>query len=87
MKKYINPTPFVIVQRFKFNNHVCLVEETVSTYMLGLCSIAEHYNLGESLDNMLRDCLICGINKEQTQRRLLAESKLTLNRALEIADC
>ena len=34
---------------------------------------------------MLRDRLVCGINEEQTQGRLLAESKLTLKRGLEIA--
>ena len=84
MKKHVNPTPFVTVQRFKFNSHVCLAEETVSTYVLELRSMAEHCNFGESLDNMLRDCLVCGINEEQTQRRLLAESKLILKRALEI---
>ena len=34
---------------------------------------------------MLRDRLICSVNKEQTQCYLFAESKLTLKRALEIA--
>ena len=84
MKKHVNPTPSVTVQRFKFNSHVCLVEETVSTYVLELRSTPEHCNFSELLDDMLRDCLICSINKEQIQCRLLAESKLTLKRALEI---
>ena len=85
MKKHVNPTPSVTVQRFKFNSRVRRAEETVSTYVSELRSIAEHCNFGESLDDMLRDRLVCGINEEQTQRRLLAESKLTLKRALEIA--
>ena len=33
---------------------------------------------------MLRHHLICGLNNEQIQHHLLAESKLTLKRALEI---
>ena len=85
MKKHVNPMPSVTVQRFKFNSRVRLAEETVSTYVLELRSIAEHCNFGESLDDTFRDRLICGINKEQTQHHLLVESKLTLKRALEIA--
>ena len=34
---------------------------------------------------MLSDRLVCGINDKKIQRRLLAESKLTLKRALDIA--
>ena len=52
--------------------------------MSELRSIAEHCNFGKSLEDMLRHRLICGINEEQTQHCLLAESKLTLKRALKI---
>ena len=34
---------------------------------------------------MLRDRLVCGINNEAIQRRLLSESKLTYEKALEMA--
>lgn len=85
MKKHVNPTPSVTVQRFKFNSRSRQPGETVSTYLSELRSIAEFCNFGQSLDDMLRDRLICGINDEQIQRRLLAESKLTLKRALEVA--
>ena len=37
------------------------------------------------LDEALRDRLACGMKDAATQRRLLAESKLTLAKALEIA--
>ena len=77
--------PSVTVQRFKFNSRAHQVEETVSTYVSELRSIAEHCNFGELLDDMLRDRLVCGMNNKQIQRRLLAESKLTLKGALEIA--
>ena len=85
MKQHANPTPSVIVQRFKFNSHAHQAEETVSTYVSELHLIAEHCNFGESLDDMLRDRLVCGKNTEQIQHCLLAESKLTLKRALDIA--
>ena len=71
MKKHVNPVFFVTVQRFILYRHVCLAEETVSTYVLELRSIAEHCNFGESLNDMLRDYLLGGINEEQTQHCLL----------------
>ena len=37
-----------------------------------------------SLDDMLRDRLVCGINEGKIQRRLLAEKDLTLKRTWEI---
>ena len=40
---------------------------------------------GESLETMLKDRLVCGINDESIQRRLLAEATLTFKKALELA--
>ena len=34
---------------------------------------------------MLRDRLVCGVNNEQLQRRLLAEPRLTFAKAMEIS--
>ena len=34
---------------------------------------------------MLRDCIVCGINDDAIQRRLLAEPGLTFKKSLEIA--
>ena len=34
---------------------------------------------------MLRDCLVCGVNHQGIQKRLLAEKNLTLEKAFEIA--
>ena len=34
---------------------------------------------------MLRHCLVCGVNNEQLQCRLLAEPNLTFARAMEIS--
>lgn len=39
----------------------------------------------EKLTEMLRDRLVCGINDDRIQRRLLAESELTFEKALKIA--
>ena len=83
MKKHYDPQPSEIVQRFKFNT--CSRHRTVSTFVAELRSLAEFCNFGTERDNMLRDHLVCGINNEATQRRLLSEDKLTFKKALEIA--
>ena len=48
-------------------------------------AIAKHCNFGDFLNNALRDRLVCGLNKESIQRRLLAEADLTFQKACEIA--
>ena len=85
MKKHVSPTPSIIVQRFKFNSHSRHPGKTVSTYLSELDSIAESCNFGLSLDDMLQDRIVCGINNDQMQHHLLSESKLTLKWALELA--
>ena len=47
--------------------------------------LAQKCNFGDTLDNMLRDRLVCGVNCDQIQRRLLSEAKLTFARAMEMA--
>ena len=42
-------------------------------------------NFGSNLDETLRDRLVCGLNNQQIQKHLLAESKLKLSKAVDIA--
>jgi len=84
-KKHVNSTQSVTVQRFKFNNHLQQPGESVSTYVSELHSLAKFCNFSNSLDDMLRDHIVCGINDGQIQQHLLAESVLTLKRALKVA--
>ena len=46
---------------------------------------AQWCNFGQSLENMLRDRLVVGIDNEAIQRRLLSETTLTFKKALELA--
>ena len=47
--------------------------------------LSEHCNFGDALQDMLRDRLVCGVHDQRTQRRLLAEPDLTLQKAFEVA--
>ena len=59
--------------------------ESVADYTAELRKIAEHCSFSESLEDILRDHLVCGISDPQLQRRLLAEADLTCKIPFEIA--
>ena len=85
VRKHHNPTPSEIVQRFKFNSRVRQPGESVATFLAELRALAKFCNYGDMLDSMLWDRMVCGINDLQIQKRLLAESDLTLKKATDLA--
>ena len=78
-------TPVVTVQRFKFNSRSLRADESVATFVAALRHLVIHCAYGDSLNDMLRDRLICGINDARIQRRLLAEAEIDFPKALQIA--
>ena len=85
VKGHYQPTPSVIVQRFKFNSRAQLQGESIATFIAELRRLSEHCGYGESLNDMLRDRLVCGTTNSQLQKRLLSEPDLTFKKALELA--
>ena len=86
LTEHYSPTPSEVMQRFRFNSRSRRTEESVAAYMADLRRLAEHCNYGDTLDKMLRDRLVWGINDAGIQRKLLQENDpLTLARALTIA--
>ena len=53
--------------------------------MSELRALAQWCNFGDSLENMLRDRLVVGIDNEAIKRRLLSETTSTFKKALELA--
>ena len=87
MTQHLQPTPSQSVQRFRFNTRVRRSQESVEAYIAQLKQLAEHCKFGDAarLNAMLLDHLICGINHEKWQQRLLAEGdKLTYDKAHEL---
>ena len=74
-----------IVQRSKFNTRFQQPGETIAMFLAELRHLSEHCEFGITLDEMLRDRRVCGVRDIRIQRRLLAEPKLTLKRALNLA--
>ena len=59
--------------------------ESIASYVAELRRLSEHCGYGQSLDEMLRDRLVCGMAQVRTQQRLLAEVDLTFEKAMKIA--
>lgn len=57
----------------------------MAAFVAELRQLSEHCEFGAVLEDMLRDRLVCGINDDGIQRRLLGEVTLTFKRALEVA--
>ncbi|MCY3927857.1 MAG: retroviral-like aspartic protease family protein [Acidobacteria bacterium] len=85
VQKHHDPKPSVIVQRYRFNSRNRRTGESVATYVAELRQLSEHCEFGTSLNEMLRDRLVCGVEEPRIQRRLLAEPDLTFDKAFELA--
>ena len=86
MKIHQEPRPNPTAERFKFNTRDRKTDEKVSQYMAELSRLSEFCEYGVTLDNMLRDRLVCGMKHERIQQRLLSEgAALTLTIALDLA--
>ena len=82
VSKHFDPVPAITVQRYKFNVRIRQPGENVATFLSELRLLATKCDFQNSLEDMLRDRIVIGVNDPNIQRRLLAEPNLT---ALEIA--
>ena len=82
---HFDPAPSEIMERFKFNTRVRKTSKSIAMYVSELRTIAKNCNFGETLETMLRDRLVCGVNNPIIQCRLLSEKALTLKTAMELS--
>lgn len=85
LQAHYDPKPSFIVQRVKFYQRTRELNETVAQFVAALREIAEHCEYKDNLQEMIRDRLVCGINHDGIQKRLLTEKDLPYAKALEIA--
>ena len=87
MTKHLQPAPSEIVQRCRFNTRTRRPHESVAAYIAELKHLSEHCNFGDAarLKEMLRDRLVCGIENQKWQQRLLSEDgDLTYEKAQKL---
>ena len=68
LTEHYSPTPSEVMQRFWFNSCSRKEGESVAAYMAELRRLVEHCNYRATLDKMLQDRLIWGINDAGIQR-------------------
>ena len=85
LSKHFKPAPSEIVERFRFNSRTRRPGESIATFVAELRALAEFCNFGGTLEAMLRDRIVCGINDDAIQRRLLSDPKLDYTKAVETA--
>ena len=85
VKSHYDPKPSVIMQRYKFNTRTMADGESVATYVAALRDIAQHCEFKDTLQDMLRDRLVCGVKHAAITNKLLTVKTLTYNIALETA--
>ena len=73
-----------IAERFRFYTAV-QESETIAQFVSRLKKLARYCNFGDKLNDMIRDRLVCGIKDRNTQKKLLVESGLTLEKAIKAA--
>ena len=82
---HFDPKPLVIAEQFHFHRCNQASSESISEYVAELRRLVTHCEFGDYLEQALRDRLVCGIRHENTQKRLLSESDLSLTKAIEMA--
>ena len=74
MTKALAASPSDIVQHSRFNTRTRQPHKSVAAYIAELKHLSEHCNFGDAarLKEMLRDRLVCGIENQKWQQRLLS---------------
>ena len=71
----------IITEYFKFNQRKQCDEESVMVYIIQLLEFSINCRFGNTLNDMLRDRLVCGLSSPKIQKFLLHYKKLTFAQA------
>ncbi|XP_069109851.1 uncharacterized protein [Argopecten irradians] len=82
---HFNPQPLQIAERFRFHKRDQKSGESIREFNAAIRKLSEHCGFGQSLDETLRDRLVCGLRNDNIQKKLLSEDNLTYKNALDIA--
>ena len=85
LKDHYYPTASKSVARFSFHTRVRQHGESIADFVSDLRKLAEKCEFEENFEDMLCDRLLCGVNDNAIQNRLLTEKDLTFKKAFEIA--
>ena len=75
----------MIAERFRFHKRDQKEGESITVYVAELRKLTEHCKFRGTVNDALRDRLVCGIKNENIQKKLLSVFNLTLQKAIEIS--
>ena len=83
-EKYCNPQCNVTYERHQFNTRNQKEGESIDSYVTDLRILSKSCEFGDLTDSLLRDRLVCGVIKDTVRSRLLRETDLTLQKAIDM---
>ena len=83
-EKYCNPQCNVTYERHPFNIRNQNEGDSIDAYVTDLRILSKSCEFGDLADSLLRDRLVCGVKKDTVRSRLLRETDLTLQKAIDI---
>ena len=84
LDKQLSPKPSIIAERFLCHHRHQHKDENVSIFLAELRKLSLHC-VFDNLNDTLQDRFVCGLRMENIQKRLLPETTLSLEKALEIS--
>ncbi|KAL0893511.1 hypothetical protein ABMA27_013707, partial [Loxostege sticticalis] len=85
LSAHLQPKPSVLAERYKFRQRRQLSDESIADYVTELKKLSKYCEFNTTLDENLRDQLVCGLKSEVIRQRLFSEEGITYNRAIALA--
>lgn len=85
MCNHLQPKPSILAERYTFRKRKQAQGESIAEYIAELRRLSKHCGFGESLQESLRDQLVCGLSNDTIRQRLFAEEDLAFDKALRLA--
>ena len=85
MKNHMDPTPNVMLERYKFKQCQQGGNEDIKSFVEKLKRASTYCEFGTTQNDNMRDQFVWGVKTEALQNRLLREKELTFEKAVELA--
>ena len=85
LNTHLSPQPLEIVERFRFHKRQQRDGESIQAFVVEIKRLSEHCRFGQTLDQALRDRLVCGLTDASIQQKLMQEVDLTFQKAYDKA--
>ena len=83
-EKYCSPKSNLTYERHQFNTRNQNEGESIDSYVTELRILSKSCEFGDFTDSLIKDRLIYGVIKDSVRSRLLRETELTLQKAIDV---